>query len=339
VKQACLQEPGVIRYREIPEPEPGDRDVVIRVKRIGICGSDVHVFRGKHPLVTFPVVQGHECAGYVERVGCSVSTVRPGDVVTVQPATAPDDCEKKREGLVAQCEDMQFIGGSLPGAGSELFCVHEEYVVPLARSTDIDDAAMVEPLAVAVHAAGRVPETAGGRTVVFGAGTIGILTAQMAMLRGAAEVIVTDMNRFRLGIAEYLGIRTLAIERGARVSEEITAFLGGRKPDHCFECVGRAEPLNTAIDLVQRGGYVVAVGVYEEPPATNMLLVQDKEITIAGALMYSLQDFQKSARLVERGDVRLAPLRTHHVPFEKWVEGYRLLLESPHETLKVLVDL
>lgn len=329
----------MIRYRDIPEPSPGDHDVVIRVKRIGICGSDVHVFKGKHPLVSFPLVPGHECAGYVEQVGCSVSTLEPGDMATVQPATAPDDCEKKRVGLIAQCEDMKFIGGSLPGAGSELFCIPEEYVVRLAQDTNIDDAAMVEPLAVAVHAVGLVPEMAGSRAVVFGAGTIGNLTAQMARLRGADEVIVADMNRFRLGIAETVGLTTLLVERGIEIAEETIALLGGDKPDHCFECVGRAEPLNTAIELVKRGGHLVVVGVYEEHPATNMLLVQDKEITLVGALMYSLFDFQESARLVECGNVQLAPLRTHHVPFEAWAEGYRLLLETPQEALKVMVDL
>jgi len=336
MKQAFVPEPGVIRYREVPDPVAGLGEVVIRVSRIGICGSDVHVFRGKHPLVSFPLVQGHEFSGRVDSVGAGVA-IAAGTLVTVMPATAPDSSIEKRMGLPARSDQMKFIGGALEGAGSELFRVPAEYVVPLDSSADPDDAAMVEPLAVAVHSLAIAAPVGGLPVAVFGAGTMGLLTALIAARHGADPVVVADRNAFRLGVAARLGLRTMNVS--VMRDDEMVRELGGMRPCAVFECAGHEAALNAAIDVLPRGGTLVGVGVYESPPRVNMIQVQDKELRVLGSLMYSWRDFIAAARLAESARLPLSSLRTHTVPFDNWIEGYRLLIEEPERTIKVMVAL
>lgn len=180
MKQAYMPKAGVIEYREVPEPTPTGKEVLLKVSKIGICGSDLHVFEGKHPLVSFPLVQGHEFSGYVVETGPDATKVKEGDLAVVQPAIGCGHCERCREGVFAQCDDLQFIGGALPGGGSEYFLVSEDHLVKMGKGVSPEDAAMIEPLAVAVHTAAKVPGIQGKSLLVIGAGTIGNLTAQVA---------------------------------------------------------------------------------------------------------------------------------------------------------------
>ena len=192
MRQAVVTEPGKIVYREVPRPEPGAEEVLLRIARIGICGSDVHVFEGKHPLVSFPLVQGHEFSGTVEAVGERVTGLRQGDLVTVEQAVGCGECDKCAAGLLAQCERMLFVGGARPGAGGDFLAMEASHVVKMPPGVDADDAAMVEPLAVAVHAVRRPAAVAGKRLLILGGGTIGNLTAQVARACGAGPIVLVD---------------------------------------------------------------------------------------------------------------------------------------------------
>ncbi|MBN1532064.1 MAG: alcohol dehydrogenase catalytic domain-containing protein [Spirochaetes bacterium] len=337
--QAYLPEPGTILYRQVERPTAAPGEVVIAVKRIGICGSDVHVFRGKHPLVSFPLVQGHEFSGLIHETGAGVEGFRKGDLVTVMPALGCGACDRCRSGLFAQCEGLRFIGGALPGAGSNYFAVEARYAVKMPAGVTEDDAAMVEPLAVAVHSVRKVPDLGGRPILVAGAGTVGQCIAQVARRHGAGTVVVADREPFRLAIARSMGFETLLADSPEAIEKRVTGLMEGRNPWAAFECVGAGVVLNGCIRAVERGGRIVVVGVYEEPPVTEMVLVQDKEILLAGSLMYTWEDYGAAVALLSDGDVDLAPLRTHHVPFEQWAEGYKILIEKTGESLKVLVDL
>ena len=337
MKQAQVVAPEKLVYRDIQPPVAGAGEVMIRVHRIGICGSDLHAYRGRHPLVSFPLVQGHEFSGYLEAIGPGVTGMKRGDLDTVQPAIGCGVCARCAEGLFAQCDKLQFIGGALPGAGSELFAVRADHVVRLPDGTDPDDGAMIEPLSVAVHSVRRLGKITGRFVLVVGGGTIGNLTAQVALNMGAAAVALVEINDFRRGIAEELGLVALKPAEGGE-REHIRAALKGNSPDIVFECVGGERPLNLAIEVVRRGGSVVVVGVYEEPPRAAMISVQDKEILLAGALMYTWDDYHSAVDLVAGGAVRLGPLRTHHFPFGRWSDAYRALIESSGKTMKVMID-
>src|SRR2546427_203460 len=168
MKQAVMTAPGRIELRDVPAPEVAPEQVLVRMKRIGVCGSDIHVFHGKHPLTPYPVVQGHEVSGVVERTGSAVRGLSPGDPVTLQPQVTCGVCYPCRHGAYHICDKLKVMGFQTTGAASELFAVDSSKVLRLPKSMSLEQGAMVEPLAVSVHAIERVGGAAGKKVVVLG---------------------------------------------------------------------------------------------------------------------------------------------------------------------------
>ena len=211
VPQAYVPEVGRIEYREIEVQAPGPGEVRVRPARIGICGSDVHVYKGEHPIVRPPLVQGHEASAVVESVGPGVDALACGDIVAIEPAIGCGSCDRCELGLIAQCDRLDFIGGNLEGAGSELFVLPAANLVRMRPTTSLDDAAMTEPLACAVHAVRRSGGVSGRDVLVTGGGPIGALVAQVARLEGARQVVVSDPaagRRRRAGGMQARGLRS-----------------------------------------------------------------------------------------------------------------------------------
>lgn len=338
MKQAHVPSPGVMLFRDVPDPAAAPGSLVLAVSRIGICGSDIHAFMGKHPLVSFPLVQGHEFSGRVHDIGEGVTGFKQGDLVTVQPAVGCGICDRCAAGLFARCDRLLFIGGALEGAGSELFMVNARQVVRVPEGISADEAAMVEPLAVAVHAVGKVPDLAGRRILVCGGGTIGNLVAQVARSLGAGPVVITERHPLRIDIAHRMGFFAQPPPPADSSQEGIERLFGGSRPTAAFECAGGAEALNTCIAAVERGGHVIVPAVYEAHPQTHMILVQDKELHVTGSLMYTWSDYEIAVDLLARRAVDVRALQTHHFPFERWPDAYRLLTERPGSALKVVID-
>jgi L-iditol 2-dehydrogenase len=330
--QAYMPKAQEILYRDIEIRKPNDNEVMIKVSKIGICGSDIHVFDGKHPLVNFPLVQGHEFCGYVVKKGEKTTKANIGDLVVIQPAVGCKKCKKCQSGMMAQCDNLAFIGGALSGGGSEYFVAEEEQVIKLNADVKPQDAAMIEPLAVAVHNVNRVPTIEGQDVLIMGAGTIGNLTAQVAKLNGARKVSVFDINQNRLDIAKKCGINAYHASEVAHIYEKSKAQVS-------FECVGKEKPLNDCIDHTERGGYVVVPGVYSGNPSVEMIKVQDCELNVLGSLMYTWEDYYKSVDLVEKSWVKLSQLQTHILPFSQWLYGYQLLKDQTSGALKIIIDL
>ena len=337
MKQAYMPRPGEILYRDVEKPSPYPGSVVIKVARIGICGSDLHVFLGKHPLVRFPLVQGHEFSGYIDAVGDGVSGLSSGDLVTVQPAVGCGVCPRCVEGVFAQCDDLRFIGGALEGGGSEFFLVDARHAVKMPKGVSADDAAMVEPLSVAVHAVKKASPLQGKDVLVIGGGPIGNLTAQAARLFVPGKIVVLEKDTFRADVLRRLGFDAPKVSGGLDAAA-VRSWFDERAPDIVFECVGNEITTNLAISTVRRGGQVVVMGVYGSPPKVDMILVQDKEIIMKGSLMYTWDDYRDAVTLIDEHRVNVGILQTHHVPFAKWIDGYRLLTDNSVGVLKVLVD-
>ena len=336
--QAFVPEVGTIVYREVERPVPERGEVVVRVGRIGICGSDVHVYKGEHPIVRPPLVQGHEASGTVVEVGPEVAGLEVGDVVAIEPAIGCGTCDRCAVGLIAQCPRLRFIGGDLPGAASESFLVPAGQLLRMGPSTSLDDAAMTEPLACAVHAVARSGGIEAEDVLVTGGGPIGALVAQVARLGGAGRVLVTDPAPGRRAALAACGIDAIDPSDAAG-GETLAAWLGERGPAVALECAGVEPALATCLSSVVRGGVVVVVGVYAEPPRADMATVQDHELDVRGSLMYTWADFREAGRLIDEGRVYLSPLQTHHVPFARWADGYRLIDDRGAGAMKVLVDM
>ena len=335
VRQAFVPAVGEVAYREMEVGDPGPGEVLMEPARIGICGSDVHVFKGEHPIVQPPLVQGHEASGTVTTVGPGVDALAPGDIVTVMPAIGCGECPRCELGLIAQCRSLDFIGGNLPGAASELLIVPAAQLVRMRPTTSLDDAAMTEPLACAVHAVHRSGGVSGRDVLVVGGGPIGALVAQFAWLQGARAVVVSDPAAGRRAALEKCRLATFDPTSGLA---DLADRFEGREIGLAFECSGAEGGLQAALQSVTRGGTVVVVAVYPEPPRTDMVTVQDRELNLHGSLMYTWDDFREAALLIDEGLVSLGPLQTHHVPFDGWADGYALIDDPDAAAMKVLVD-
>ena len=206
MKQEVMTAPGKIEFRDIPIPELEENDVLIKMMRIGVCGSDIHVYHGKHPYTDYPITQGHEVSGKIEKIGSNVKNLKTGDKVTILPQEVCNQCYPCTHGRNHICDDLKVMGFQTTGAGSEFFAIDAEKVIKLPENMTYEQGAMIEPCAVAVHAVSRGGDISGFNILVLGAGPIGNLVGQAAKALGAKAVMITDLSDFRLGIAKEVGI-------------------------------------------------------------------------------------------------------------------------------------
>ena len=287
MRQAVMTAPGVIAYREVPVPQIGPTELLLRVRRIGVCGSDIHVYHGLHPYTTYPVVQGHEVSAAVEAVGSGVRGFKPGDTVTVMPQVFCGTCLPCRSGRYNICDNLKVMGFQTTGTASEYFAVDADKCLAIPSSMNADEGAMVEPLAVAVHALGRLESVTGKRIAVYGAGPIGNLTAQAAKGLGAESVLVTDTSEHRLALARECGVDHAVNPAVTDTGEAIAERFGPGKADAALECVGIEQTIGQAVANARKGSDIVVVGVFGALPRVDLGLVQDRELRLCGTLMYT----------------------------------------------------
>jgi len=201
-----MTKPGHIEIGEAEEPTPGPGEILLRIKKIGVCGTDIHVWHGQHPFTPYPVIQGHEFSAVVESVGEGVTIVKPGMKATAAPQEVCGVCNQCKRGDYHICDELKVRGFQAPGCAQDLFVTTEERIVAFPDSLTFEQGALIEPAAVAAHSTARLPSLEGKNVAVFGAGTIGNLVAQAARCRGAKKVMITDLSDFRLQKALDVGI-------------------------------------------------------------------------------------------------------------------------------------
>lgn len=333
-----MTSPGVIEHRNVGEPEPGPNEVLLRIHRIGICGSDVHVNHGKHPFTSYPVIQGHEFSAVVEAVGVDVTDVSVGSKATAIPQVVCGKCERCRRGDYHICDHLQVKGFQAPGAAQDLFVTEADSIVVLPDNFSHEQGAFVEPVSVAVRATRRAGEMRGKNVAVLGAGPVGNLVAQMCRTRGA-HVLITDVSEFRLEIARQCGLEAVSNavnESLLAASERVFADDGF---DIAFDCAGVQETIDAAVDALNKGGTIVVVAVYDDKPHVDLAIVGDRELSIVGTLMYQSTDYQEAVRRIAAGDIKTGPLETKHFPFADYAAAYDFIdLEGPR-SMKVFIDL
>ena len=338
MNQAVMIRPGEIEFRDAPVPVLGKGQVLVRVRRIGVCGSDVHVFHGKHPFTSYPVVQGHEFSGVIEKIGKGVTGLRVGTLVTATPQEVCGTCSPCRRGDYHICDRLKVRGFQAPGCAQEWFVTEAAKIVPLPASFTLEQGALVEPAAVGVHSAARAGRLAGRRVAVLGAGPIGNLVGQVARAQGA-KVLITDISDFRLDVAVRCGLKSVSPSKRESLAEASRRVFGKSGFDVAFECAGVEPALAAAVETIQKGGTIVLVGVYGEHPRVNLAFVQDRELVLAGTLMYQYRDFIKAVRLMKTGAIITGPLETRHFPFLEYLEAYRFIDAQADKSMKVFIDL
>ncbi len=334
MKQVYCEDIKNLNIREMEMPKAGSGQVRIKVAYCGICGSDIHIFKGEHPLMEgkYPVELGHEFSGIVDDIGSGVKGLEIGKKVTVQPVRSCGQCWTCKKGLVAICPEQTFYMGGM----ADYFIVDADNAIVLDDNTDLRHAAMIEPLAVGVHGANMIKELRSENVLVSGAGTIGLLTAVSAKNKGAKKVFISDLIDSRLKIAEELGLIPINILKES-VEETLVKETGKNYTRYTFECVGNEKSLSTCVKHTDRGGEVIAMGVYGMTPKVDMFRVEDREIAIRGALEYTWEDFREAAKMVEKKKINLDLLLTQEFPLDKVKEAFEFVMNNSSNCIKVLI--
>ncbi len=340
MRQAVMVEPGEIEFRDVPVPEIGENDVLVKIRRIGVCGSDIHVYHGKHPYTKYPVVQGHEFSGEVTAVGDEVQGIEVGQKVTATPQVVCGECGPCVSGNYNICNSLKVMGFQTSGCAQEYFAIESRKVVPLPQAFSFEDGALLEPIAVAIHAVSRCHEPLQGKNVVvIGAGPIGNLVAQVARTSGARKVAIVDLVDYRIKVAEECGIRNRVRPRNGEFSSAIQEVFAHEEIDVLFECVGSESTLDQGISAVRKGGTIVVVGVFPSKVSVDAGLIQDRELNIHGTLMYKIEDYHAGITLIENGRIRTDCLITKHFPFQDYLKAYQFIEEARGNSMKVIIDL
>jgi L-iditol 2-dehydrogenase len=338
--QAVMTEPGKIEFRDVEKPAVGDDQVLIEMKRIGVCGSDIHVFHGMHPYTSYPVVQGHEVSGVIAEVGSRVEDLAVGDKVTFTPQLTCGRCYPCTHGMYHICESLKVMGFQTGGAAQEFFAVDADKVLKVPDHVSLDQAAMVEPVSVAVHALSRAGEDLQGKKVlVLGAGTIGNLVAQVAKASGASAVMITDISDYKVEKAKACGIDFVVNSWEEDLTQAILRDFGPDRADLILECVGVQDTITQAVENARKGTTIVVVGVFGQKPVADLGLVQDRELSLVGTLMYQKQDYERAIELVAGGRLCLDQMITHRFPFKEYLEAYEMIEASGGQYMKVMIDL
>lgn len=336
--QQVMTAPGVIEFREIPTPEPGPGEVLVKIMRIGVCGSDIHVYHGEHPFTSYPVTQGHEVAGLVEKLGEGVTGLSVGQKVTIQPQVVCGKCWPCRNGKYNLCEELKVMGFQTTGVASHFFAVDAQKVTPLPETMSLDEGAMIEPLAVAVHAVRRAGDAAGRDICVLGAGPIGILVAQAAKGMGARRVMVTDVSGVRLAKAKECGADFCVNTKEKGFGEALVECFGPDKADVIYDCAGNNITMGQAVKYARKGSTIILVAVFAELGKVDLAVLNDHELDLNTSMMYRTEDYEAAIRLADSGKVSLRPLISKHFPFREYLDAYRYIDANRETTMKVLID-
>ena len=338
MKQQVMTEPGKIIFRDVPVPQPGPGQALVRIKRIGICGSDIHVYHGKHSGTDYPVTQGHEVSGQLVQLGEGVTGLSVGQKVTIEPQVVCGECYPCRHGKYNLCEKLKVMGFQTTGTASEYFAVDAAKITPLPDSMSYDEGAMIEPLAVTVHAARHYEELAGANVAILGCGPIGILLAQSCKALGAAKVMITDVSDYRLELARQCGADVVVNTRNVNFGDAMVEAFGPDKADVIYDCAGNNTTMGQAIRYARKGSKIVLVAVFAGMASVDLFTLNDHELDLDTTMMYRHEDYVEAIRLVNEGKIHLKPLMSKHFAFTDYLEAYHYIEANRETTMKVLVD-
>lgn len=342
MKALIHTKPYCFEYSDFPEPAAGDDEVLIRVKACGICGSDVHGFTGKTGRRIPPLIMGHEAAGVVEDKGKNVKDFKKGDRVCFDSTVYCNKCQPCRNGLFNRCDKRQVLGVSTPefkrhGAFAEYVAVPSWIVFKIPDNMSFIQAAFLEPASIGTHAGNRPPISSEDTVVVIGGGTIGLFVMQAAKLRGAAKVIVVDINEFRLGLASKLGADKVINPLKSNLKEMVFKETKNKGADVTFEVVGYAQTFRNGISITKTGGHLVAVGNLEQTAEFNLQELVARELTFRGSYASS-GEFSECIGLVASGKINIEPLISDVLPLEDGASAFERLYKAEENLLKIVLE-
>ncbi len=326
--------PEAVAYRSVPKPACGPGQALVRVAYGGICGTDLMIYLGKHARAVAPLVMCHEFVGTIEQAdGGAFSEGAP---VAINPLLTCGHCYACRHGLSHVCETLKLVGIDTDGGFAEYAVVPLHTVRPLPPDLPLVEAALAEPLAVAVHAVRVSDLKVGDVTAVLGAGPIGTMVAQVARLAGARRVLVSERSPKRLEIARTLGFEAIDSSQDSPV-EAIGAATEGAGVPVVFETAGVQATLSDALAVARIGGQILQVGMPKTPPIVDITRLIFREVHITPIRVYREEDFDQAIAIAATGRLDLRTPVTHVLPLERLGEALELA-HAAVESCKILIQ-
>lgn len=330
-----VDQPYHVHFLSRPIDGLAPDEVLVRVRASAVCGSDLHIARGRHPSAPLPVTIGHEFSGDAEAVGSGVTTIRPGTRVTVEPCIVCGTCEACRHGNYGYCEHISYTYRNGDGAMADYVVVKEPYVYPLPDYLSYETGALMEPLSVATHAVRRAGIGLGDHVLIIGDGAIGLLIAAMCRKSGASQIIMGGHSDKRMAIAMELGATDAVNTHAEDLETAVRRLTGGRGVEKSFECVGRAACFHQAINTLRHNGTATIVGIYEDQNlnfAPARLITH--ELHVQGTQGYCW-DFPVAIDAAK--DIALEKLISHRFPLSELQAALDTALDRKSESIKVVM--
>lgn len=335
MRAAKLTEKQKIDLFDIPKPDPGAGEVLVQVRAVGICGTDLHIYAGHRPDIQLPRVMGHEFAGVVAAQGNGVSGFQEGDHVTVDPVVACGQCYACRRGRRNLCTSIMCLGCQTEGGFQDFAVVKSGDVHKIDSAIPFEHAAMCEPFAIAAQVSERSEVGPGDRVAVFGAGTIGLCILQVFKLIGA-EVLITDIVASRLQKAKELGADAIVNPSKEDLVQAVRSFAGEQGVDIVVEAVGNPTLIDSALAIVTRGGRIVVLGMDKGPTRLSEFNFVRTELEIRGSVLNN-NKFPQVVEWLEKGKIHPAAMITASYPVERIDEAFAAVTANPQEYLKVMI--
>jgi 2-desacetyl-2-hydroxyethyl bacteriochlorophyllide A dehydrogenase len=332
-----LVEPGSFELREVDEPRiPGSDQALVRIRRVGVCGTDLHAYRGRQPFLSYPRILGHELAVEVLQVGDSVSGVAPGDRAAVLPAIGCGTCDACRRGFENACEALVVLGAHIDGGMRERLVVPGSALHPSSTLT-LDELALVEPLSIGGHAVIRGSPEPRERTLVIGAGPIGLAVTAHLIAR-AVQPWLADLSPDRRAFAARWS-RAGVLDLWPDPIGALRRVMGGKLPTLVFDATGSETSMHAAFDLVAPGGRLVLVGLFQGDLSFHDPEFHRRELTVMGSRNATAQDFRRSIELIEAGGADVAAWITHRTALETLPETFPTWEGAGSGVIKAVVEL
>ncbi len=336
MKALIIQNPGEARIDFVPEPAPEPGKVLLRVRMVGLCGSDLNTFRGRNPMVSFPRIPGHEIAATIVECNGSYRGLSAGTHVTVLPYTSCGKCASCLRQRPNACEFNETLGVQRDGALTEYIYIAEEKLYP--AELPAEKLCLVEPLTVGFHAVARGRVTAADTVAVFGCGGVGLGAIAASSSSGACTIAV-DLDDDKLEIARKSGAAHTVNSARSSLHQRLSELTQGRGPEVVIEAVGHPQTFRAAVEEVAFAGRVVYIGYAKEPVAYETKLFVQKELDILGSRNALPEDFRHVIQMLKDGRVSLSDGACSVVAFDEVPRILKEWSENPAKFTKVIVNL
>lgn len=336
MKYIVCEKPREFLLKDKPMPEPKEGEVLLKIKRIGICGTDIHAYGGTQPFFEYPRILGHELAA--EYIKGNAKGFKPGDKVSVIPYFNCGQCVACRNGLTNCCANIKVFGVHIDGGMAEYITISEQYVLH-GQGLDYDELVLIEPLAIAAHGLRRAAVEAKDTVLIMGAGPIGIGLIQFAKIAGA-KVIVMDINDYRLDFCKnQLGVDAVINPLNEDVAQSLATITNGDMANVVIDATGNRNVMNAAFNYISHGGRFVLVGLQKGELSFSHPDFHKRESTLMSSRNATLIDFEYVMECLKSGKIDPKKYITHRANFAQMIDVFDTWIDPKSNCIKAIIEL